>query len=354
MERALQARLDWSAFVALADQHKVIPLASRSLSETKQVSGKDLEELRVREHANTQRAIWLTSELVRIVAHLQDHGIPVLPYKGPVLAHLLYGDVAMRQFGDLDLLLRTEDVDRALQALSGLGYSAELALPPARKHAYLEAGYEYGLRGPGRNLVEIKWRPLPRFYAIDFDVPSFWRRPEILSMAGHTLATLCKEDLLLVLAAHAAKHLWHKLAWTCDLVQLSRDPQLDWSRVEEQADDLGLQRILAMSFLLAHEMLGAEIPATVVAYLQSDGQAEKLSRRIQQFVRASAEPETESLAYFRLMAELRERGSDRRRLYFRLASTPSLSEWSTVSLPDSLSSLYRVIRLGRLAKRLLP
>ena len=66
-----------------------------------------LEALRQQDKANAHRALWLTLELLNIHRHLQTRGLEVLPYKGPVLAETLYGNVAMRQFSDLDLLIRS-------------------------------------------------------------------------------------------------------------------------------------------------------------------------------------------------------------------------------------------------------
>jgi len=67
----------------------------------------------------------------------------------------------------------------------------------------------------------------------------------------------------------------------------------------------------------------------------------------------SEEYSAESLHYFRLMLQLRERWSDRARFAQRLLFTPSVGEWSVVRLPAPLFPLYRVIRVLRVARRLL-
>ena len=56
-----------------------------------------------------------------------------------------------------------------------LGYKPRLQLTPAAERAYLKSGYEYTFDGAqGRNLVEIKWQILPRFYSIGFEVDDFF------------------------------------------------------------------------------------------------------------------------------------------------------------------------------------
>ena len=68
---------------------------------------------------------------------------------------------------------------------------------------------------------------------------------------------------------------------------------------------------------------------------------------------ADEEFDPETIAYFRLMTELRERRRDRASFWWRLLVTPGAGEWSAVRLPRPLSPLYRVVRVVRLAGRLI-
>src|SRR6478736_3812724 len=97
--------------------------------------------------------------------------------KGPALAHLLYGDAAARQFGDLDFLVPPGEVNRAVATLRELEYEKNLRLSPRQEKAYLRSGYEYVFgRGTERNLVELQWNLLPRFYAVDMDIEHLFAR----------------------------------------------------------------------------------------------------------------------------------------------------------------------------------
>ena len=74
------------------------------------------------------------------------------------------------------------------------------------------------------------------------------------------MRTLCDQDLMLVLCVHAAKHAWKQISWLCDIVQLARSRQLDWAALQAKAEGLGIMRIVAVTFLLAHKLLGAAVP----------------------------------------------------------------------------------------------
>ena len=49
------------------------------------------------------------------------------------------------------------------------------------------------------------------------------------TVAGVEVKLLSAEDLFLLLALHAAKHVWEKLIWICDLARISQLPTLDWN-----------------------------------------------------------------------------------------------------------------------------
>jgi hypothetical protein len=256
----------------------------------------------------------------------------------------------LRQFSDLDLLVRSGDLPRIKAALAELGYQPGLQLAQAAERDYLKSGYEYTFDGArGRNLLEIKWQILPRFYSIGFDVSAFFERAAVVTIEGQKLRTLCDQDLMLVLCVHGAKHAWRQISWLCDVVQLARSRALDWEALQAEASRLGVARIVAVTFILAHKLLGAAMPPQC----ERDAGAEALAQRIVRLIVAEEEFDPESVAYFRLMMELRERGRDRIHFWWRLLITPGAGEWSAVRLPRPLSPLYRVVRVYRLAGRLI-
>ncbi len=142
-----------------------------------------------------------------------------------------------------------------------------------------ESGYEYIFDGAhGRNLVEVKWQILPRFYSIGFEVDNFFERAVGINVAGHKLRTLCDQDLMLVLCVHAAKHGWMQPSWLCDVAQLARSRALDWRALRVEAERLGIARIVAVSFLLAHKLLASALPAQLD--VQADPASGALAQRV--------------------------------------------------------------------------
>jgi hypothetical protein len=342
--------LNWERVLAFVDHHRVVPQLYGELSAYPHlVPAEHLDALRSRYRDNARKTLWFRAELVRIVSYLDSAGIKALPYKGPALAQSLYGAVTQRQFGDLDILILPADVSKAKAALRDLGYEPALDLAPQIEATYIETGYEYSFgSNHGQNLLELQWQILPRFYSVNFDVADLFDHAEMINFGERSVRTLRAEDLLLVLSVHAAKHVWVQLSWLCDIAQLVNSQQLDWNAMQCEAKRLGIERIVNLNLLLAHKLLGSTLPPAG----KNDPQTTALADEIRTVIENSAHCNTESLPYFRLMMRIRERWQDRARFLWRLAVTPSVSEWSTVQLSKPLQPLYRVVRLSRLARRL--
>ncbi len=351
----LREPLRWNLLLDLADRHGAQPLLGQALVNTEDaVPPAELSALRRRNQINLHKALCLSRELIRIVECLAALGIEVMPHKGVALAELAYGDIALRHAGDIDLLIRSRDFARTRDAVRELGYTSHLALSAAEERAYLQSGYECAFDGAaGPNLLEVQWAIQPSFYAVDFDMGSLFQRAVTITVAGHPMNTPSSEDLVLVLSVHAAKHVWGRLIWLCDIARIMSFPRLDWAWIASQAKALGIVRILRVTMLLANRLLDSTIPPAAQAKVPEDLEARALVDEIQTHIASEAVFNVESLAYFRLMMRLRERPLDRVRFLQRLVFTPGPSEWQAIRLPAPLFPLYRLVRLSRLAARFL-
>jgi hypothetical protein len=350
----LEVGVNWQRVLRLVEHHSVLPLVYQTLrDQSGAVPAATLDDLRGRYEQNARRNLKFTGELVRILDCLEGNHVPAIPYKGPVLAETLYGDLASRYFSDLDILVLPADVLSAKTALQTLGYTPSTQLSQAEERAYIATGYEYAFDGPaGRHLLEIQWGILPRFYSVDFDCGAFFERAATASVGGKTVRTLSSEDLLLALSVHAAKHAWIRLCWLRDVAGLVESQALDWGVIDCRARELGIRRIFGISVLLAHRLLGATIPDGLRENGRNDRELDRLYDEIAKQIPNAEGYNAESFQYFRLMSRLRERVADKLRFAFRLAFTPSMGEWAVVRLPAPLFPLYHIIRLFRLAARL--
>src|SRR5271157_5796533 len=351
--------LNWGEVLRLAEHHGILPLAARNLIEHGRGLPPEIERaLRSAYEANLRRSLWFTAELARIMQHFECRQLRAIPYKGPALAQSLYHDPDLRSFGDLDFLISSVDFERAKQALAEIGYRPSADLTPSVERLWLRTGYERSFDGAaGRNLVELQWALLPRFYAVDLCVEDLLARAGRTVVAGYEVLCLSPEDSVLVLCLHAAKHLWTRLIWLSDIAETlrsqSRNQIIDYSLVFSQARALGIARILGVSFWLVKNVLQAELPESAEEMIAADPRVRTLGSEFAERLAGGAAYDFESTDYFRLILKLRERRGDRWRYLWRLVWTPGAGDVAAVRLPEALFPLYRIVRIGRLTRKVL-
>jgi hypothetical protein len=349
------AALDWTTFFRLAEHHGVLPLVAPNLIEHGRGLPADIERsLRSAHDANLRRSLWFTAELARIMQHFDSRQLRAIPYKGPVLAQSVYGDVGLRSFSDLDFLISSADFERAKVTLAEIGYHPAADLAPAVERFWLRKGNERSFDSDaGKNLVELQWALLPHFYAVDLGVEDLFARAGRTVAGGSEVSCLSPEDLLLVLCLHAAKHLWTRLIWLVDIEETLRTQTIDYSLVFSRAHTLGIVRILGVSFWLVRNVFRAELPKPAEEMIASDPRAPVIGREFADRLARGVAYDFESTEYFRMILKLRERPSDRRRYFGRLVWTPGAGDVAAMRLPEGLFPLYHVVRIGRLMRRLL-
>jgi hypothetical protein len=355
IQSLLQSPLRWDAVLGRADRHGIAPLLYQALSNFKNlVPPEHFNFLSQHYQTNLHKSLRLSLQLIRIVGELLADGIDVMPYKGLALAEAVYGDIARRQSGDIDLLVRAADLARIRGSLAKLGFTQQSQWSPAEERSYLKSGYECVFDGTaGRNLLEVQWAIQPRFYAVDFDMEGLFRRGVTVQVAGHPMRTPSLEDLFILLSLHAAKHVWGRLIWLCDLARIIEIPNLAWNHIASTAKSLGIQRILRITLLLAKRLFDTAIPSQAEVHISQDEAAARIAKEIEPHILGDRAFDIESVAYFSLMLRLRERWQDRVRFVNRLVFTAGPSEWAAVRLPEPLFPLYRLVRMTRLAAKLI-
>lgn len=353
--RALsQGAVDWAHLIGLSYRHMVLPLVYRSLSSVGQ-DAVPLDSLRVLQKAyrvNAVRNLEMMAQLVQALNRLEADGVRAVAYKGPLLADAVYGDLALRQFVDLDILVSKADFALALRSLGTIGYQAaeSLRIPDA---AYLRSLHHCALAKRGGVPLELHWDVAEPYFGPTLDVARCWNRLERVRLNGAQVYSLSPEDLLVVLSTHGAKHRWPRLCQVCDVAELQRArPDLDWTRALNQARRTGSERMVLLALSLAHGLLGV-VPAPDVAEAirRDPGVGRVREEALRSILGNPSEPPrgSERSRFFGFHLRARDRLVDRLRHCLRVAFLPSAEDWVAVPIPAALYPLYYVMRPARLA-----
>jgi len=349
----LEAPLDWPQFEAAAEWHGVLSLVYGRLREAAPDLVPEPAMTRLREAftANARRNLFLTGELLRLLDRLRSQGIPAVAYKGPTLGALAYGDLTLRDFADNDIMIRKNDFGRARELLVTEGYRPEFSLTRDQEAAYQRSRHSLVFVDERGSIVELHWAIQPRYFSFALDPETLWIRLQPVRLAGRTIATFSREDLLLILSLHGAKHSWCRLEWVCDVAALAgADAGIDWDRVLAESRRLGARRMLLLGLRLAQDLLSAEVPEPLMPLMEADPAVAALAGRVRRRLFAGrGQPGLLESSVFFLRA--REHLGDRVRYCARLAATPYVRDWAVLPLPGAMSPLYYLIRPFRMIGR---
>jgi hypothetical protein len=345
----LRGDIDWAYLTQTALRHGVMPLLYWSLNTScpETVPQATLAQLRDHFQANARRNVFLTKELLKLLNLLEVHRIPALPLKGPVLAASAYGNLSLRQFGDLDILAHQRDVPRAKDLLISQGYHLRGQQTNAQEAASLQVRFHSQfVRDDSKVLVELHWRLIDWQFPFPLDLDRLWERLESVSLTGTIVRHLPPEDLLLFLCVHGSKpgHRWQRLNWICDVAELIRVQQgLDWGQVLAQADRLGCERRLLLGLCLARDLLGTALPEQVRQKMQTDPLVKSLAAQVCEWLFCDTDGRAGVLERSLFDLKVMERWQDRVQLRLRSALASTIVKWALRSPIGLLSFPYHLL-----------
>jgi hypothetical protein len=342
--------LDWDYLLAVAYAHGLLPLLHKHIS-TDLVPPQILSRLKRESVANSQNVLHLTAKQLRVYKLFKQNNVPVAIFKGPLLSQMAYGEMSLRQAGDIDVLINRRDFTQARLLLESLGYEMTPQLTLAQLSSHLNNHCEIQfMRDEWLTVVDLHWDLAPRSFVFGVKPEDVMSRLQPVSLAGTTVETFGAEDLLLYEAMHGAKHLWRRLEWmSCLAESLRATTAINWDTLLDRAAKAHATRILALGLRLVEEFSDVPVPSAVFASVDPDKSMQRMATQIraQLFTTFGPAESTETNLYnLRIMDRKRDALVSALRSIF----VPTLPDWQSLALPASLHSLYYAYRPLRLSK----
>lgn len=346
LKKFLAQPIDWQEFNRLAEYHCItLPVAYVLL-----YHGGDVVPASIKTHLQQQlirarqvNMIWL-SELHRILRAFESAGIGVISVKGPAFALQAYGNLSLREFTDLDLLVLPQDVPSASAVLLREGYRLLLSA----------SGHEANLlRSENRQLdfindasgtaVDLHWALLHTMFPYQLETDRLFTSAKTACLDGNAFLTLSSENLLLYLCAHGTKHCWIHLRSLCDVAcHLRSAGDLDWEACFHLAEETHSELVLKHSLLLAQNVLGVKLPEIAERYCE-DSTARALASGATAFL-FSENTIPGQKAFLRYQLAFTKNWRQRLHFLFHRMVVPAEADWAWIRLPRSFHLLYYVLR----------
>jgi hypothetical protein len=275
---------DWDRILALASEHKVMPLLHhrlKALGADHGIPPHVVQRLREAYWDSAGTNIRLYHRLAKVLAALQGGGILVIALKGAHLAPIVYGNVALRPMTDVDLLIGRRDLVRAGERLLEMGYAA--SIPSWREAADAASQHLPPFTKPGAPWIELHQTivdpigPQRQVFAPfqEIDVDGLWERARPSTMPDLQALTLSPEDLLLHLCLHIAFQdrfrVGLKALYDIALTLQHYQTDMDWEQLKLRAQAWKADRCVYLTLRLARELLGAAVPGELLEAPAFDG-----------------------------------------------------------------------------------
>jgi hypothetical protein len=345
----------WPYLLEILHHHKVVPLFLRNLETFAPGCMPDdaAAALRAAGTLNDETCIRRTSQVLLLLRFFREQQIDLRIFKGIPLAITAFQDPALRDAGDIDLLVAEKDIFRAGEILRVQGYvrlDPQARLTRRRLRSYLAHQKDFSYGHPLSDvIIDLHWRLFRNSFlpanAGLADVGEEW-----VDLGGERVATLPAPRLLLYLCIHGALDGWLRLKWLTDIGALmhAMTPEQLASTVNMAKEQQALPQLSA-AILLCQELLGQEFLSAPAALLESldgnDPRVAHILRFSKRLVTSNQyrpiREQIPSTQWF--LNEFRLHNSPRYRLDLILRSLFRPRVWRWLNLPDPLFPLYAVI-----------
>lgn len=281
--------LDWNAVFDIAEHSRVTALLFdqikgklSELSVPDDVYGK----LKTAYQLNAIRNALVLEEFDRLRERLERANISCILLKGICLTNTIFRErVGTRVMGDVDILVREPDAEKADPVFKDLGYH----LPPSdvsylddmkrrRKAAmYLKFDDNGHMLAP----VHLHWhiinvsRPFLESHWSSICMDDIWKEAFRLKPEDNTLLVMSPEHMVVSLAAHSFNHGFSRIDLAYDLHSYTAAYRkvIDWKKITELAHVWHVEMPLRMGLALSKKMFDTPVPGSTLDDLYRTGRS---------------------------------------------------------------------------------
>ena len=253
--------INWDYVIILSKRHGISPLLYSSLSKSlflECIPGEIFRVLKDSYFSNLYRNTALWKEFGGISDLAKSAEVEFVPFKGFILAHLLYRDIGLRVLADMDIMVKQCDLPKIKAILSNRGY-----------HETVEVnGYLFGKSiSPGLfSYIELHLSFVPPRPNV-IEIPHLWQRLRTELINGEKIDCLSHEDTFLALILHIRRHtrvLMLKFVYDIAKFLSMRVSSLDWWYIDNLVEKNHIKNCVYFSMYISKELLDIFIPEDII------------------------------------------------------------------------------------------
>jgi len=331
--------------MTLASGHGIFPLVYKTIKElstSHYLLEQLLADLKSAYSQVARRNMLMSAELIRIMKLLEENNIEALAFKGPTLSQMAYGDITLRQYGDLDILIKPNDFIAVHQLLTHKMYdtkynynnAVDKVLELIPDHMFISSGSQIP--------IEIHNKLFASNFPIQVSDNIFWDNSTTITINNKAIPTFTNEYLLFYLCLHGGKHLFSRISWILDIAMLIKNTRKDFDLklFKEIADQHHLQTMISVGLHLAMILFQTKIPEHILQNFNTDKRSLKIVNTIiESITEDPIDSERFTLTHLRMF----DSWSEKMRYSIYLFK-PSVLDYQIFDKKYRSDSLYYIIR----------
>jgi hypothetical protein len=271
LRSAVSPGIDWETLSALARHEKATPVLVRQLGRASAgAENPQYHELRQLATISAIETLQLEQLLYETIDLLAQHRIEAVLLKGAGLAYTAYSSFADRPMGDLDLLVRRQDAERAWSLLRERGWTPRTTDgDPAgyATHHHLAPL----IRESERFRLEIHTEVLPGEHPFHFSTDAIWLGAQRITVNGRVMTVPNPLHQLWHACVHFAwSHTMQWGAWRTlrDSAAIIHRGGFDWTDFVGLARETRAATCCFWTLRLTQHLTGAAVPDHVLTSLR--------------------------------------------------------------------------------------
>jgi hypothetical protein len=275
----------WSALLGRTRSHRVPGLLLAAIdAEALPVTDEQRDEARRRHIEAMVSVLRLERRLLEVADVLEANGLEVVALKGSALAHLAYPDPAWRSFGDVDVLVRGDQLGAALATLTA-AFDAVRLVPEVRPGYARRFAKAVGLRCADGIELDIHRTLVFGTYGFAINLGELFDTAQRFELGGRQLLALGPEARLLHACYHAALgDAVPRMSSVRDVAQLLLTGDHDPGRVLEMAGRWDSLAVLQRSIRLCRELLDIQAMGSLAEAVAAYSPTSRETRAIDSYV----------------------------------------------------------------------
>jgi len=284
----------------------------------------------------------MTSELIKVTKLLKENGINAIAFKGPVLSQMAYGDITLRQYVDLDILVGLKDINKLGKLLSKENYKEFFDLEEYQKENLVNIVHDRSFLNKISNiLIEAHWSLSSAEFFMDLEKLNYFDSQKY-KLKSSEVNILSIEIHFIYLCIHGYKHMWERLEWLVDINLMILKEIIDLKKVLSLAKKIDADRVVLSTILLCEKVFSINLNINLKTHNKKiiENTNKIYDRFIKDFEYTDKihTKEISSVQWFML------KNTSYRLKYLKSMLHPTEYDYRVIKLPKSLNFLYYAIR----------